>query len=304
MCQSFWDWQSIMDINFETRDDYIFNSFSKIRHKKQELYTITRIFHQLNDLELEFVCQQKVRKEDGEIYLIDLFFPQLQIYLEVDEAYHLKEENLKCDRLRMQQIWEITSWEGHRIPTHNGINQINLAVENFIELLRARKTKLENAGDFKVWTASPKDKIQMIQSRGFLSVELNDCLPTQADVTRLFGAKHKQWMRGTFPYQRPFAQTNKMIWFPKIYKHNTWTNQLEKGGTVISEMKTACSEIPVSSDQTVTRITFGHYKDPVGGITYRYMGEFDYNVNLSSKTKNIYELTSQKTCLDNFLGEI
>jgi len=44
-----------------TKDEYILRNFSKIQHKKWELYVITRIIHLLNDPELEFVCQQLVK---------------------------------------------------------------------------------------------------------------------------------------------------------------------------------------------------------------------------------------------------
>ena len=41
-----------MDTNFETRDDYIFNSFSKIRHKKQLVRFIVPITKSLkSDIE-------------------------------------------------------------------------------------------------------------------------------------------------------------------------------------------------------------------------------------------------------------
>ena len=53
------------------KDEFIFQSFRRISNKKEELYVITRIFHLLDDLEIEFVCQQKVRKPDGEIYLVE-----------------------------------------------------------------------------------------------------------------------------------------------------------------------------------------------------------------------------------------
>ena len=44
-----------------SKDDYILRNFSKIKHKKWELYVITRIIHLLNDPEIEFVCQQLVK---------------------------------------------------------------------------------------------------------------------------------------------------------------------------------------------------------------------------------------------------
>ena len=73
------------------KKDFILRSFRRISNKKEELYVITRIFHLLNDLEIEFVCQQKVRKPDGKIYLVDIFSLNSNFYLEVNEVHHLEE---------------------------------------------------------------------------------------------------------------------------------------------------------------------------------------------------------------------
>ena len=60
-----------------SKDQYILRNFSKIQHKQWELYIITRIVHNLNDPEIEFVCQQLIKTKDGKRYLADLCFPSL-----------------------------------------------------------------------------------------------------------------------------------------------------------------------------------------------------------------------------------
>ena len=71
-----------------SKDQYILRNFSKIQHKQWELYIITRIVHNLNDPEIEFVCQQLIKTKDGKRYLADLCFPSLKLYYEIDEAHH------------------------------------------------------------------------------------------------------------------------------------------------------------------------------------------------------------------------
>jgi hypothetical protein len=73
-----------------TKDQYILRSLSKTAHKQWELLVITRIIHRLDDPELEFVAQQLVRREDGGAYLTDLYFPQLALHVEIDEAHYRK----------------------------------------------------------------------------------------------------------------------------------------------------------------------------------------------------------------------
>lgn len=282
------------------KDEYIFNCFGKIRHKSEELYAITRIFHRLDDLDLEFVCQQKVRKSDGELYLVDLFFPQLSIFLEVNEAYHIEQEQANHDKFRMQQIWEITGWEAHIISTHVGIERVNKKIDAFIEILRSKKRNLQQSGQFKPWIMSPVEKAALIKKRNYLSVTFNDCLPTQADVTRLFGANHQQWMKGSFPYRKPFAVVDKMVWFPKLYQHSVWTNELSTDGQTIFERLTTRATIALTEDLAITRITFGHYKDPLGKTTYLYVGEFSYDREASTDRERVYRRVANKTDLEPF----
>jgi 2-polyprenyl-3-methyl-5-hydroxy-6-metoxy-1,4-benzoquinol methylase len=71
-----------------SRDEYILRNFSKIKHKKWELYVITRIIHLLNDPDIAFVCQQAIRTRNNRRYLTDLCFPGLKLYCEVDELQH------------------------------------------------------------------------------------------------------------------------------------------------------------------------------------------------------------------------
>lgn len=284
------------------KKEFILRSFRRISNKKEELYVITRIFHLLNDLEIEFVCQQKVRKPDGKIYLVDIFFPQFKLYLEVNEEHHLKEDQKLFDKLRMEQIWEITDWERHEIFTHTNLIEINRSIEKFISVLRTKKKILEAENCFKDWTINSTKKIKQILERGHLDSKLNDHLPKQADVTRLFGANHKEWYRGSYPYSKPFDFISKMVWFPKLYRHSVWTNQLSEDGSKITEIKSSGEAIRGERSEEVNKIVFGHYKDPVGETTYRYMGEFIYSSSESSNFKNVYKLVSERTCLKPFLN--
>ena len=287
----------MQDLN---KKDFILKSFGKISNKKEELYVITRIFHLLDDLEIEFVFQQKVRKANGKIYLVDLFFPQFELYLEVNESYHLNDSQKLFDKLRMEQIWEITGWERHVISTEASLSEINHSIQKFVSVLKAKKHNLIDSNEFKQWTASSSEKINQILERGYLSAKLNDHLPKQADVTRLFGANHEEWFKGSYPYRKPFDFIPKMVWFPKLYKHSTWTNQLSVDGKKIIEKYSNGKEIDGKRTDEVSNIVFGHYKDPVGDTTYRYMGEFIYSSSESSKYRNVYNLVSEKTDLSLF----
>ncbi|EEJ3997930.1 hypothetical protein AX380_004425, partial [Salmonella enterica subsp. enterica serovar Takoradi] len=98
------------------KTDYILRSLTKTSKKRWEHYAVTRIYHLLNDPDIEFVCQQCVRKENGKIYLADLFFPQLELYLEIDEGHHNSEQSQIDDAKRRMDITEVTGFLEKRIP--------------------------------------------------------------------------------------------------------------------------------------------------------------------------------------------
>ena len=71
-------------MKFVSKDDYLLRNIYKLKHKKWELYIITRILHTLNDSDIEYVCQQFVKSKTGKRYLADLCFPSLKLYYEID----------------------------------------------------------------------------------------------------------------------------------------------------------------------------------------------------------------------------
>ena len=95
-----------------SKDEYLLRNFSKITHKKWELFVITRILHLLNDPDIEYVCQQYVNPSNSDkYYLTDLCFPSLKLYYEIDEGQHATEEHKKDDKIRQREILDATDWE-------------------------------------------------------------------------------------------------------------------------------------------------------------------------------------------------
>ena len=94
-----------------TKDEYLLKNFSKIKHKKWELFVITRILHLLDDTDIEYVCQQYINIKGNKHYLTDLCFPSLKLYYEIDEGQHASKEHEDDDKIRQREILEATDWE-------------------------------------------------------------------------------------------------------------------------------------------------------------------------------------------------
>ena len=237
-------YQDWLDVMTKGKSHYVVNSLSKIRHKGWELYVVSRIIHLLDDLEIEFVCQQLVRKKDGNRYLVDLYFPQFGIYIEIDEAHHLNEDNAIKDKLRQREILEATNLEEIRVPIvdadkkERSLQEINGDIQANIEKIKTLKAAQISDKTFVPWQASSRYNPQTYIQKGSIEVSSNVALRRQVDVIRLFGTEFKGWQKGTWPWKSPIGGTNYQVWFPKLYKAKDWTNSISNDGLKIRETQT------------------------------------------------------------------
>ena len=74
---------------------------------------IQRIWDLLNDDSIRFVTQQYFkRNENGKYALSDLYLPQINMIVEIDEGQHIKEEHQEADIQRSEDIKHIKAVEG------------------------------------------------------------------------------------------------------------------------------------------------------------------------------------------------
>ena len=69
---------------------FICRQLSRAEYKTYENYVITRIWHLLNDDSIKLITQQYVVRPNGGRALTDLFFPQLKVFIEINEGHHKK----------------------------------------------------------------------------------------------------------------------------------------------------------------------------------------------------------------------
>ena len=139
------------------KDQYILRNFSKIKHKKWELYVITRVMHLLNDRSIEFVCQQLVKSKSGKRYLTDLCFPTLNLYYEIDEAQHGTAEHQISDAHRKREIIDATSFIEKRIKVFDKkgndrkLPEIDQEIDTFVSFIKKIKKELVAKKEFIPW---------------------------------------------------------------------------------------------------------------------------------------------------------
>ena len=82
----------ITTMEYDYKLDYMTRLFRKIRNKRFEAYIIQRIWDLLNDDSIRFVTQQYFkRNENGNYALADLYLPQINMIVEIDEGQHAQD---------------------------------------------------------------------------------------------------------------------------------------------------------------------------------------------------------------------
>ncbi len=257
-----------------SKDDYILRNFSKIQLKKWELYIITRIVHFLNDSEIEFVCQQFIKTRDGKRYLADLCFPSLKLYYEIDEAQHGSDQHKIKDEHRQREIIDATDFIEKRISIFDknkndrNINEINKEVEEFIAFVQKRKKQFISKGNFIPWDYETKFSPAPHLKRGYIDVKDNVVFSNHRDALGCFGYKKGHYQRAVWRIKG----SNKEVWFPKLYRNNTWNNSLSNDFKKIIMKRNNNAKIKRRKKREF--IVFAHYKDLLGQIVYKFLGEF------------------------------
>ena len=285
------------------KDEFITRSLAKLTHKRWELFVVSRIIHSILDEEIEFVCQQHVRLPQGDRALTDIYFPQFDLHLEVDEASHDKSESRKRDALREQDIIDATSHTIERIKISSNDSRdsgesilIDVArkTDKIIEKLLLKKFEMISANEFEPWDFERKFDPWFYIERGFIDVKDNVRFRRQVDALRCFGFSKRVYRRGSWPIN---ASGETHVWFPRLVEHRDWSNNLSDDGMVITERRTSGGLIHDSHTDRypvpwcTNRITFAKVKDDLGSVMYRFIGVFSLDEEQSTSRLGVFRRT-------------
>lgn len=274
---------------------YISKQLSKTQKKVFEHYVVSRIWHLLNDLDLKIITQQYIARPNGRA-LTDLYFPQFEIHLEIDEGYHCK-QTLK-DELREIDIINATNHEIVRIDVNvnRTIQEIHNDIDSFINKIRDKKLSLTN---FKPWNINAEQNPQTYIEKGFIDI-VDDCaFRTMVDAANCFGNNYKLkgiWKGGT----KHGVELDKCIWFPKLYTNAEWNNRIAYDENTIWEKSAIPEKVEAHFNIEINnpiykRIVFARVKSPLGDVMYRFKGLYELNHSSSNLMEGlIWERTSTR----------
>ena len=298
------------------RDEYIVNGLSKIKYKRWELYVISRIIHQL-DSDIGFSFQQLVKTNKDKYYYADLWFSNLNMYLEVNEDHHKKTPTE--DEKRKKEIKNITNFNQHEINIYNSqgnksLIEINNETDKFINELRKEKKNLKKDKSFIPWDWINIYSSSQYISKGYIDVEDNVVFRTMVEALKCFDFDYKGWRKARKDWK------NKSIWFPKLFRQKDWDNNLSDDEEKITMKLSSGDDLYtfykendpwfnaiMNKDQEKVdkkgekiirpTIVFAHNKNELGQVVYKFYGEFEVCLSSSNKKQIIFLKKKNRVCL-------
>ncbi|MBO7266079.1 MAG: hypothetical protein J6U91_07650 [Alistipes sp.] len=222
----------------------ISRSLSKIQHKRYELYVLSRIVHLLNDPGIKFNFQQCARRDEksGKFALIDLYLPQFNIAIEVDEAYH--KGQLTADEIRQREIEaniDIKPEDVFRIDCSKGIVEVNKEIDACVNKIMAAKESAMANNQYKEWDGlSGYDHYRSTMK---FSIEDDTELSSPTEICNCFGILTAA-QKGGNVWLNPRDNKKYLIWWPNEncedttgYAAGKWYNKIYDNNTKIDETR-------------------------------------------------------------------
>lgn len=280
---------------------FILAQYRRTFGKVYENYCIERIINRINNPELIFITQKMFRRSNGGntdsygIALADLYFPQLKLTIEIDEAHHI--DNKTRDAVRTKDILDKLSKMHSIIPFEpeekrivaygQNLETINKQIDDIVELIKERIRKVPQL-KWSILTTEDIIAHRKIDNQTEVSFR------TIYEVSRLFNKGYKPGcQQGYFK-----VEDNVWCWCPKLVVADIPTsvkylNEITLDEKIIYESHKdsskndafvqECYDTPNIED--VIRYVFGYYQTEIGTYAYVFKGAYKFNYE-ESKKKN------------------
>lgn len=279
--------------------DYLTRLFKSIGNKRFESYAVQRIWHLLNDDSILIVTQQYFKKTNGSYALADLYLPQLDLVIEINEGQHYTIDNKIRDAIRNHEIETISGATVIVINASNvTLNDFNREIDDVVKNIKRR---IKNKGKSYIPWEGDMFSSTYLQTHKCLRVCDQIYVKSIDDVAAIFGTKaiHRGYLRAAgFPI--PFTK-NTMVWTPSIYSKQ-WANVMinasciEEYNKIDPVKRTEHVKQQITKDEV--RVTFFKQKDFMGLNYYKYVGVFRIDKVASLKiNKCIWRRVDTVFCL-------
>ena len=286
--------------------EYITNQLKKTFGKKYENYCVTRIYSLINRNDVKIVTQQLFKRKGKNIALADLYFPQINLWVEIDEGHH--ENQVQSDKDRTKEVIEMNKIpnevkkkyealeevinpeleEPYRIVVYNkSLDEINKQIDVIVKEVNNRIVRLGE--DFIPWINVNSNPDEFI-SKGVIKVSDNAKFKTIDTIGKLFNIEKVPFNQKLHGYIN--INSNIYYWCPTLKivgdecDNNAWENEISEDGNTIFENQKEKSSHYISDvlNEKPIRYIFTKYKDETGSMIYKFKGVFDLDEEETIKT--------------------
>ena len=266
------------------KKEYIKRQISRTNKKDYENYVITRIIHGVNDLNVKFITQQYVKRPNGRA-LADLYFPQINYFIEIDEGHHLTQ--MEADKVRDADFEDATGSKPKRIDVATkSIEEINQQIDCVIIEIKSLITDKKHKKQWIDWDLEAEMNPDTWIKKKKIHVNDKVAFKKIVDGCKCMGLNYSGYQRAGANH--PFEE-NTLIWFPKLYPNGIWENDFDENKGIIIEKNIESIEkrnAHINSclnDKRQRRIVFARVKGMLGDVQYRFRGVFELD---KEKTNN------------------
>lgn len=273
---------------FMDKKEYYIKQLSKTDKKNYENYVVCRIINLIDDLSLKFITQQSVIRRNGKRALTDLYFPQINLHIEVDEAFHKNQINE--DKMREADIVNLTNHTIERIDVTKNIELINLRIDKIVKKIKETIKEKKKNNTFIPWNIEAECQSKTYVNRGYIDLDDKVAFKKIVDACNCFGFNYRGCQRAM---PKRFVEKDKVLWFPKLYENEDWQNNITDDGKIITEKRKANNSEYIKEylsrpdEFPRKRIVFARVKDSLGDIMYRFKGLFRVNEKKSENAQAI-----------------
>jgi very-short-patch-repair endonuclease len=278
-----------------TKSEYILKQLNKSKNKIYEAYVTHRIFNAIKSYDLRFSCQQYVKFENNNYALLDMYFPDLNVQVEIDEGHHNNKENIKLDEERQEFIIGILNLKKGdlkelrvKIYDEKKLKCIEEIDKDIDEVIVKIKNILQNLNP-EPWNYDEDFSYKKYLNKKEIKVSDNIQLKYISDVINLFGGKKDGNHFKKASQVKGFNELSHIksqgiyYWCPQK-NHKNWDNRLSDDGLRIYEKDLKHGK------EKIKRATFFKAKDNLGNEFYRFVGV--YGFLKVDRGYNVYEKIS------------
>jgi very-short-patch-repair endonuclease len=264
--------------------EFITRLFQKSSSKAIEHYCLTRLWHKLDNDEIKIVPQQYVNRHSDKYALTDVYLPQFNIHIEVNEpAHYSSEDRIQADEIRKIEIENNTGHTLYVIDCRKELKDIHQQIDHIVsEILKALETQQKN-GTFKPWQPDTERNPEFWKLKNKISTTDDISLSNIEDICTLFDAEFSKTKRGYLrlgglPHPK---NASYLLWWPSEMTRKGWLNQMSADEEEIIETHADATikleHYEAHRNTSQKRVVFFHHKDILGLTSYKFKGIYAYD---------------------------